>query len=535
VHRYQAICTSVTLVASIPYLWVLWDLWNGSLNPLRVYEKDIPIYDVQARAIMHDHLWLPKGSIGAEAFVANGHQYTYFGIFPSLLRIPVFLFTSSLDGRLFAPSILVAWVATAGFCSLLLWRLRVFLRGNAPLGWLEAASYGVLLASVLAGSVLIFLASSPDGFTEDEIWSVALACGSLFALVGVIERPSWGRITTCGVLVLCTNLNRATTGYAAIAAALFVAAWFALGRAGPDRRRWALPLAGVAVVALAIGCAIDLAKFGVLFGVPFQDQLVYRGFGLQHVNGGNSFSLHWLPSTIRAYVDPANFRFTSVFPYIYLPDAATQVIEGFPTANVPLSMPLLFVVGFCGVITTFTPGQRPPFRALRYLLIVSGATAAATMIFGWIFERYVADFVPLLVLAAMIGLVDLWNRIDARSRTTRTLVIVVAAVLAWFGFWANMAFALTPSNTWNSVQASNFINVQRTISDITGHPLDHKVVIASGFPDPAAIGTLFVRGHCSALYLAFWTVPRSPLAPGLYLPVERAPHTPLCHLLVGNR
>jgi hypothetical protein len=533
VRRYQAICTVVTLLAGIPYLWVLWDLWNGSLNPVRVYGNDNPIYDVQARAITHGHLWLPNGSIGLEAFVANGHQYTYFGVFPSLLRIPIFLFTSSLDGRLFAPSMLVAWIATSLFCSLLLWRLRIFLRGDATLGWLEAASYGVLLASVLAGSVLIFLASSPDVFTEDEAWSVALACGSLFALVGVLERPSWGRIATCGVLVLCTNLNRSTTGVAAIAATLLVSAWFALGRAGPTERHWALPLAGAALVPLAIGCAIDLAKFGLLFGVPFQDQVIYKSLGLQRTNGGNYFSLYWLPSTIREYVDPANFRFTSLFPYIYLPDAATGLFDAEPTANVPLSMPLLFVSGLWGVITTFTPGRRTEFRALRLLLITSGATAAALMIYGWIFERFAADFVPLLVLAAMIGMVDGWNRIDARSRTTRTFVLVVAAALAWFGFWANTAFAITPGKTWNPVQASNFINVQRTVSNVTGHPLDHKVVIGSGFPAPAALGTLFVKGHCSALYVAWTTARTSPSFS--WLPVERAPHTPLCHWLVGDR
>ncbi len=146
-----------------------------------------------------------------------------------------------------------------------------------------------------------------------------------------------------------------------------------------------------------------------------------------------------------------------------------------------------------------------------------------------------ADFMPLLMLAAMIGMVDVWNRIDARSRTTRTFVPVVAAVLAWFGLWANMAFAITPWGTWNSVQASNFLNVQRTASDVTGHPLDHKVVIGTGFPDPAALGTLFVKGHCSALYVAYVTVRPTFVPMRYYVLVERAPYTALCHSLVENR
>ena len=89
---------------------------------------------------MHGHLWIPNGSISTEAFVSHGHQYTYFGIFPSLLRVPIFAFTNSFDGRLTAPSILASWITTALFCSLLLWRLRTVLGAKATLGWIEAGS-----------------------------------------------------------------------------------------------------------------------------------------------------------------------------------------------------------------------------------------------------------------------------------------------------------------------------------------------------------------------------------------------------------
>ena len=159
---------------SLPYLWVLWDLWSGTINPLRVNGSyNISAYDAQACAIMHGHLWITPGSIQNEAFVHDGHQYTYFGILLSLLRIPFFLFTHSLDGRFTALSMCGAWIVTALFSSLLLWRLRILLRGPTDLGWSEAISYGVLLASILVGSVFVFLVSAPDVFSEDIAWSIA--------------------------------------------------------------------------------------------------------------------------------------------------------------------------------------------------------------------------------------------------------------------------------------------------------------------------------------------------------------------------
>src|ERR1700729_222271 len=175
-------------VITVPYLWTLWDLWSGGIDPLRSVAPD-NFYDIQARALFHGHIYIPNGSIGVEAFVYQGHSYTYFGVFPALLRMPILLVTSSLDGRLTAPSILLAWIVTGLFTALLLWRTRLLQRGSVTLGWGEAACYGVFLAAVMGGSVLVYLAASPSVYNEDMAWSVALTIGALFALLGVLEAP----------------------------------------------------------------------------------------------------------------------------------------------------------------------------------------------------------------------------------------------------------------------------------------------------------------------------------------------------------
>jgi len=69
-------------VAAIPYLWVLCDLWTGSPSLLRTawsngYASNF--YDLQARALLHGHLYVANGALAGEAFLHDGHQYTYFG------------------------------------------------------------------------------------------------------------------------------------------------------------------------------------------------------------------------------------------------------------------------------------------------------------------------------------------------------------------------------------------------------------------------------------------------------------------------
>jgi hypothetical protein len=542
VRRFQVVVLGAILAASVPYLWVLWDLW-GAVSPFRISESRTgPAsveFDVQARAILHGHLSLPRGSIGLEAFIHDGRTYTYFGLFPSLIRIPFLLFTHSLDGRLSAPSLLLAWLVTALFASLLLWRIRIVIRGDAPLGWAETLSYGILIFSILAGSVLVFLASTPDAYSEDEAWSVALTCCSLFALLGVVERPSLGRVTIAGLFVLLTNLTRGPTGYACILGTMGLAAWFAIGRAGSERRRWALPVFLAGFVGLVAGCAIDLAKFDLIFGYPASEQEVFKAFGFNRINGGRQFSVRFLPSTLQAYAFPGNLRITPVFPYLTLPEIPTHLIAHTKlftrgnTASVIGSMPLLFGAGLWGVISTFLPHRPMVVRSLRILLLAAAASAGAMMLFGLILERYVGDFMPLLVLASMVGMVDIWRRLDCRRRGARILVPAVIGVLALVGFVASVGIAITPQDNWTQTQTDHYVQFEQAVSNVTGHPLSHDVVRGSSLPANAPpMGQLFIVGNCRGLYISDGEGVAFPTISHVWRPVELAPHVSLCRALI---
>src|SRR3974377_2255217 len=108
---------------------------------------------------------------------------------------------------------LLAWVLTAVLTSMLVWRVRTLVRGDALLTRAEAFSLGVFQVLVLAGTVTLFLASTPFVLNEDISWTLCLPIGGLYALLGVLERPAWGRILSAAGFMLLANLNRATTGW----------------------------------------------------------------------------------------------------------------------------------------------------------------------------------------------------------------------------------------------------------------------------------------------------------------------------------
>jgi hypothetical protein len=519
------------VVVIIPYLWVLWDLWNPGPSGLRPVQPEF-FYDLQARAMFHGHLYLPPGSLGIEAFLHNGQQFTYFGIFPSLLRMPVLLVTNRLDGRLTAPSLLLAWLVTCVSSSLLIWRLRLLIRGQAALGRAEAASYGIFMATVGGGSVLIYLAATPYVYNEDFAWSVALTVASVFALLGVLERPSWGRVAGAGVLILFTNLDRTPTGWGCVIGAGLVAGWFALGRGGAANRRWAVPMVGVAAVPFAVSCAVTYAKFGIPIGLPMADQVwaevnAHRRYFLA-ANGGKAFSPAFLPSTIVAYLQPFGIHVSGVFPFITTPTAPAAAYAGavldqtYPTASIPPTMPLLFLLSCWGAVSAFLP--RPPGRMAltRMLLVASAAGIAGVLMWGYIADRYMADFLPFMILAGAIGMIELWRRILHRGRRWHEFALGGITVLAAFGLVANIGIALVPTPQFNNTQLTNFIAAQQSYSV---QSLASTVHHAATLPYWAPVGQLYAIGDCSGLYYStgdsFKNVPGQQLMHWTWVPVEQ--------------
>jgi hypothetical protein len=146
------------------------------------------------------------------------------------------------------------------------------------------------------------------------------------------------------------------------------------------------------------------------------------------------------------------------------------------------------------------------------------------MLWGYIGPRYLGDFVPFLVLASAVGLADIFRRLEGRRRRMRVAVVAVITVLALFGIAANIGMAIVPNEEWTSSQAINYVGAQKAISDLTGHPLQGRLVQSSSLPPWAPAGQLHVIGDCSGLYISngenYSTVPSQQYSRTTWLTVE---------------
>ena len=166
---------------------------------------------------------------------------------------------------------------TALFSALMLWRLRVRMRGEAVVGRAEAASYGALMSTIMGGSVILNLAATPYIYNEDYAWSIPLTLGSLFALLGVLERPSRSRVIASGALILCANLDRSPPGWAC-SMQPYSSPDGSRWDGGASNRRWTLPMVAVGIVPLLVSCVVTYAKFSI----PGNDMRDVPGQQIQH-------------------------------------------------------------------------------------------------------------------------------------------------------------------------------------------------------------------------------------------------------------
>lgn len=532
-RRRFVIASVVGALAALPgFLWVLTDLWRGGPSLIRS-ESPSAIYTLQAKAMLHGHLFVAPGSLGVEGFVHGGRTFTYFGIFPSVLRAPVLLVFPDVPGTAFtSPMLLAAWLVTGVATVVLGWRIRCLLRATAPLGRIEAVGIAAFTASVLGGSVLLNLASNPAVYSEDFAWSVALLLSSLAGLLLVLERPSAARIATTALLVLCTCLNRLTTGWAAALGLLIAAAWLWWSPRRTGDRRWAWPLAAAGVIAILVSSAVTFAKFGTPFGLPMADQVFTQVNAHRReflaANGGRAFSLAFLPTTLNAYLNPLNLSASGILPFLTLPTSLPKVFLGVTmdqrllTASATASMPLLSALGIWGGAVVLR--RRPPGRIAlaRIVVLVAAIATVGILVWGFVATRYLADILPLLVVAGAIGLADLFRRAAFWPRHVRIGSMALVVILALWSVIANIGIASAPTGHWSRTQVKNLVVAQR---DHSISSLSSKVVHADHLPASAPLGALYEIGACQGLYLSDGTdrssIPGEQLQHAAFLPVEQ--------------
>ncbi len=481
---------------------VFWLLATGG-RPLALFTQGpftSDFYDVQARALIHGHLDVPADVAGIEGFVVGGKTYLYYGLVPALARVPVVAVTDALDGRLVVLSQLGA-VAVASLASArLLRRASAALLVRVPPWVVGAFAFGAG-----AATPLLWLGSRPLVYHEAELWGAALA---LVAFDRVVLW--WGSRTPvdlawAGAAATLAASTRGSSGFGPAVALGVLALVLAA------RRSWRLAawVAAAAAVPVALYAAVNFARFGQPLSIPFPRQVFTQLSASRQAtlaaNGGTLFGIKFMPTTVLQYLRPDTIRLQALLPWLTWGSRA-DVIGGVTfdvvdrAASLPVVAPWLFALSIPGAWTMLR--RRVPVSWAACLLGGLVATIP-TLALAFVANRYLADFVPPLVVAGALGVAVVAGWLQRRSVGWQRAAVGVLAALAAMAMVVNAALAVQSQRLYLLPDVGDrraFIGWQYDLyRHVPGGPPPHLFLVDALGP-AGRDGDLAVVGSCDGLY-----------------------------------
>ncbi|MGZ4714105.1 MAG: hypothetical protein ACXV9S_14155 [Acidimicrobiia bacterium] len=499
------------------FLLILWN--NGGLFAGSLFGG---FYEIQARAFRHLRWNLPKGALGIEGFVLHHKTFEYYGPWPALLRMPLMLLFPGMDGKWTQPFMLVAFVIALIAVARIAWQVRVMVRGHGvAVSRAECWWMGLFTFGVGTGSVLLFLGSQVWVYHEAEIWGASLSLAAFAALIEFLTSHRWNRLVLASLFATLSINSRASVGFGPIAAVGIVAAatlfpWSSRLLGVPTafaNWRTRIRLGIAALVPVGTYMYVNYSKFGSLFVFPSDKQIfsrvgVYRREMLAQ-NHNSLFGFKFFPTAAVQYLRPDALRFRSLHPFVDFPNQATVIgkhvlfdtIE--PTSSVPSSMPVLAVLALIGLVILVSRRRGAPVAPLRGIALGAFAGAITVVPYSYIAQRYMSDFVPLLVVLASIGLAYAVRYVEGSRRrfVTATTVLVLGVVFAMF---VNSALAYSyhyESELVPEGPLTQYVESQYEWHDTLFGGQPPYVQRGDALPRvPSPRGTTFVLGDCGGVY-----------------------------------
>lgn len=453
-HQLAAVIAADLAILAI-YVWFI------SLGSWTQWPAVTAYYDQLAVAFAHGHTWLdaaPDPALLAlpnpynpaqrqgipyplDASLYQGRFYLYFGPAPALLVIAARFFWRGVIGDQVLAFVFIYGIAVIESGLVLKICRRFF----------PSLSSGLIAASVLA---LGLIGPFTWSLVTPDIYNAALMAGQCFFLLGFYtafdavagQPPRWKLLLT-GLFWTAAVASRITQVLPVGLMVMLISARMVLpsrtDRSKTERLRSLLPLYVPLVVgAVALGW-YDWTRFGSVFETGYKYALTGK-VPMQGPHAAvfspayvvqNLYNYLLFPPRLRPafpYFRQAVGLTTSVIPSIPLPRLyGAQQITG-----LLCSAPFVFfaAVPASGLLRRFSSvrletGSHDSLHWLTIALLLSALVPFAVLLaYFWVAERFIADFLPALMLLSIIGFWQLGRWLPG-SWYRRLLYIVVAVAL----------------------------------------------------------------------------------------------------------
>src|SRR5271169_3217515 len=408
------------IVIAVYYLFLL---SNGTFE-LFAPELFGRVFDNMLVHLLHGEFTVDRSVVDFEAFTRNGKTYSYFGVFPALLRLVAMPFTNVATAELARVSCLTA---TVTFVALQLRMLLIADNSLTPASRVPGLLTIMAAATVLSGPQLYILGTA-DVYLEPILWSAAMAA----AFNVIVLRAALGEgglrsrdLVSMAVLAGLAINTRPTIGVALYLGTVLLVTWTAWCRHGGERRlsanpgrlRTAIaallrdPSVSLPIIVLGLlGVAVSVVNFE-RWGNPLTFSDFHYNYWIQHnpirlavlENYGDlNLGRMWIGALYYATGIP--YVLKSVPPFDAFLRARFVTIEAPPVVPL-LTNPLTILLAGIGFYRLWTMPQLAANSVAMLRLALVGHASAVLLIFAssGLALRYRLDLAPFTTLAAFVG------------------------------------------------------------------------------------------------------------------------------------
>jgi hypothetical protein len=413
---------AVGLVILAAYYLLL--LSNGTFR-LFGPERFDKVFGSMLLHMLHGEFYVDSDVIGFETFTRNGHPYSYFGVFPALLRLAAIPFTDVAQAQLARLSCLAAVVL---FVALQL-RMLFIVDNSLPTRSRIPEFFVVTVAATVLSGPQLYILGSAWIYHEPVLWAAVLAAG--FNLVVIKAAFGEGGLATrhligLSVLAGLAINTRPSIGVALYVGAVLLIAWTAWQRhrrpdvdgvglqrfakaisaLAFDERIW-LPILTLGALAAAAGI-VNFERWGNPF--TFADYRYY--YVAQHLRlndfevlrnyGEFNLGRIWIGALYYATGIPWFLKNTA--PFADFLNAQFVGLEGPPLSPL-LSNPLTILLACAGLYRLWWKSDLTGGGLAILRLALLGNAVAVILILSAMFValRYRFDLAPFMTLAALVG------------------------------------------------------------------------------------------------------------------------------------
>lgn len=419
VSREWAPHVSLSVTMGVYSYWLASNrTWRPDYGYLKGHFTDT-FYTKQAMAILRGRLDVSGAtySTDGECWIRAGKCFGYFGIFPSLIRLPFLLVLRSTSVSL---SPLMIGIASATAIWALIDLLRHYMAGKflAAINSTDRALILIVTSIMLGSASTLAHVAQSKIFRETALWVVALV---LLTYSFVMRWRTTGSNTHLA-LAIAAAICATNTRPSAIPALIILGVWVFI-RGSTHKGILTVNFLTLPAAFLMIPTASALAVYYLKFHkfIPTWD--LYTNYGSTSMqrylslNNGQLQGLRFFPTNLAQYFRPdsLDYSLTSPWAHAVVPMEKAAIflapvisggmyIEPVPSITNTMPIPMLLTVLAAAVLMMRSRPMDIPLVAESRILMLSGAGMTSLVLTAFANSgRYAADFLPLLAIGTIVG------------------------------------------------------------------------------------------------------------------------------------